>query len=91
MERWISCSFVCSSGPKSQGYTRFNLGMAPLSSVGQSQKAIKEEKLARILFQYGGSWYGFVGLKKVQTKIFSGLGAALSRLSLIRLIAVIIG
>jgi len=61
--------FICLlEWAKSQGYTRFNLGMAPLSSVGQSQKAIKEEKLARILFQYGGSWYGFVGLRRYKQK-----------------------
>ncbi|WP_054023986.1 bifunctional lysylphosphatidylglycerol flippase/synthetase MprF [Bacillus sp. FJAT-28004] len=53
---------------KSQGYAQFNLGMAPLSSVGQSRTAIKEEKLARILFQYGGSWYGFVGLRRYKEK-----------------------
>jgi phosphatidylglycerol lysyltransferase len=61
--------FICLlEWAKSQGYARFNLGMAPLSSVGQSQSAIKEEKLARILFQYGGSWYGFVGLRRYKEK-----------------------
>ncbi|WP_141504938.1 bifunctional lysylphosphatidylglycerol flippase/synthetase MprF [Paenibacillus luteus] len=61
--------FICLlEWAKSEGYSRFNLGMAPLSSVGQTQKAIKEEKLARILFQYGGSWYGFVGLRRYKEK-----------------------
>ncbi|WP_337913909.1 bifunctional lysylphosphatidylglycerol flippase/synthetase MprF [Cohnella zeiphila] len=53
---------------KQNGYDRFNLGMAPLSSVGQRQGAMREEKLARIVFQYGGYWYGFEGLRKYKQK-----------------------
>lgn len=61
--------FIClMEWAKTEGYAQFNLGMAPLSSVGQSQNAIKEEKLARILFEYGGSWYGFVGLRRYKDK-----------------------
>lgn len=51
-----------------QGYARFNLGMAPLSSVGQQVKAMREEKLARMLFQHGGSFYGFSGLRRYKEK-----------------------
>lgn len=53
---------------RDQGCSRFNLGMAPLSSVGQRQGAMKEEKLARLVFQYGGHWYGFEGLRKYKQK-----------------------
>ncbi|WP_138753116.1 bifunctional lysylphosphatidylglycerol flippase/synthetase MprF [Paenibacillus sinopodophylli] len=61
--------FICIlEWAKAEGYKRFNLGMAPLSSVGQHQKAIKEEKLARILFQRGSSWYSFVGLRRYKEK-----------------------
>ncbi|CQR54604.1 bifunctional lysylphosphatidylglycerol flippase/synthetase MprF [Paenibacillus riograndensis] len=53
---------------KEQGYAYFNLGMAPLSSVGQTQSAIREEKLAHLVFKHGGHWYGFLGLRKYKEK-----------------------
>ncbi|MBP1309398.1 bifunctional lysylphosphatidylglycerol flippase/synthetase MprF [Paenibacillus sp. 1182] len=53
---------------KESGYTTFNLGMAPLSQVGQSEKALREEKLARLVFQYGGHFYGFQGLRRFKDK-----------------------
>lgn len=39
---------------KSKGYHRFNLGNAPLSSVGENAGALKEEKLAHLVFKRGG-------------------------------------
>ncbi|WP_040949045.1 bifunctional lysylphosphatidylglycerol flippase/synthetase MprF [Gorillibacterium massiliense] len=53
---------------KENGYSRFNLGMAPLSRVGQSHGAMREEKLARLVFRYGSHWYGFEGLRKYKQK-----------------------
>ncbi|MGK9252027.1 bifunctional lysylphosphatidylglycerol flippase/synthetase MprF [Paenibacillus humicus] len=53
---------------KAEGFERFNLGMAPLASVGGSSKSFREEKLARLVFQYGGHWYGFQGLRRYKEK-----------------------
>ncbi|MED5018767.1 bifunctional lysylphosphatidylglycerol flippase/synthetase MprF [Paenibacillus chibensis] len=53
---------------KEQGYHIFNLGNAPLSSVGESKSALREEKLAALVFQYGGHWYGFKGLRRYKEK-----------------------
>ncbi|WP_313641828.1 bifunctional lysylphosphatidylglycerol flippase/synthetase MprF [Paenibacillus sp.] len=53
---------------KSKGYHRFNLGNAPLSSVGQNAGALKEEKLAHLVFKRGGHWYGFSGLRRYKEK-----------------------
>ncbi|KHF37570.1 Phosphatidylglycerol lysyltransferase [Paenibacillus sp. P1XP2] len=53
---------------KAQGYKVFNLGNAPLSSVGESKSALREEKLAALVFQYGGHWYGFKGLRRYKEK-----------------------
>ncbi len=53
---------------KERGFTSFNLGMAPLSNVGESQYALKEEKAARQLFNYGGAFYHFKGLRKYKEK-----------------------
>ncbi|MBW7452727.1 bifunctional lysylphosphatidylglycerol flippase/synthetase MprF [Paenibacillus sepulcri] len=63
--------FVCLlEWAKAEGYQSFNLGMAPLSSVGEAQAAIREEKLAHIVFKHGGYWYGFKGLRKYKEKFF---------------------
>ncbi|WP_310830641.1 bifunctional lysylphosphatidylglycerol flippase/synthetase MprF [Paenibacillus pedocola] len=53
---------------KSQGYAWFNLGNAPLSSVGQNPGALREEKVARLVFVRGGHWYGFAGLRRYKEK-----------------------
>ncbi|GAA3400055.1 bifunctional lysylphosphatidylglycerol flippase/synthetase MprF [Paenibacillus hodogayensis] len=53
---------------KEHGYGRFNMGMAPLSSVGQSESALREEKAARFVYHYGGHWYGFEGLRRYKDK-----------------------
>ncbi|ULO09897.1 bifunctional lysylphosphatidylglycerol flippase/synthetase MprF [Paenibacillus sp. 19GGS1-52] len=61
--------FVCLlKWAKEQDYLYFSLGMAPLSSVGQAQAAIREEKLAHFVFKHGGYWYGFEGLRKYKEK-----------------------
>jgi phosphatidylglycerol lysyltransferase len=53
---------------KEQGYERFNLGMAPLASVGASRGAHGRERLARVLFQHGEHWYNFQGLRQYKQK-----------------------
>ncbi len=53
---------------KDQGYKRFNLGMAPLASVGRFQGAHARERLANVLFQHGENWYNFQGLRFYKEK-----------------------
>lgn len=53
---------------KAMDYKRFNLGNAPLSSVGENPGALKEEKLAHLVFKKGGHWYGFSGLRRYKEK-----------------------
>ncbi|MEO3945774.1 bifunctional lysylphosphatidylglycerol flippase/synthetase MprF [Gorillibacterium sp. CAU 1737] len=53
---------------KEQGCARFNLGNAPLASVGQNKRAMREERLASLVFRYGGRWYGFQGLRRYKAK-----------------------
>lgn len=53
---------------KERGYARFNLGMAPLASVGDQRGAHARERLARVLFQRGEQWYNFQGLRAYKDK-----------------------
>ena len=53
---------------KAWGYQRFNLGMAPLASVGELPGAHVRERLARLLFQRGKQWYNFQGLRRYKEK-----------------------
>ncbi|HEX5474792.1 MAG TPA: bifunctional lysylphosphatidylglycerol flippase/synthetase MprF [Vicinamibacterales bacterium] len=53
---------------KDLGYRRFNLGMAPLASVGDVKGAHPRERLARLLFQHGEHWYNFQGLRSFKQK-----------------------
>lgn len=53
---------------KSKGYSRFNLGMAPLSSVGQVPYALREERMANLVFQHANYWYKFKGIRRFKEK-----------------------
>lgn len=53
---------------KRRGFRTFNLGMAPLASVGTAQGAHLRERLARLLFQRGEQWYNFQGLRFFKEK-----------------------
>jgi phosphatidylglycerol lysyltransferase len=53
---------------KDEGYSRFNLGMAPLASVGHFRGAHARERLANLLFQHGSQWYNFQGLRFYKEK-----------------------
>jgi phosphatidylglycerol lysyltransferase len=53
---------------KSVGYRTFNLGMAPLASVGEHRGARVGERLAGILFRRGDHWYNFQGVRFYKQK-----------------------
>lgn len=53
---------------KNHGYTRFNMGMAPLSNVGKSKYAFLPEKIAARIYAHGQMFYSFQGLKKFKEK-----------------------
>ena len=53
---------------KSQGYRTFNLGMAPLASVGEHRDARIGERLAGLLFRRGDHWYNFQGVRFYKQK-----------------------
>lgn len=53
------------------GYTYFDLGMAPLSNVGESQFSFIEEKIAHFIYEYGYHLYGFQGLRHYKDKYAS--------------------
>ncbi|MZQ74700.1 MAG: bifunctional lysylphosphatidylglycerol flippase/synthetase MprF [Peptoclostridium sp.] len=53
---------------RQNGYRQFNLGMSPLSNVGQSPYSMREERLASFAYRYGGSIYRFSGLRKYKEK-----------------------
>ena len=50
------------------GYEYFDLGMAPLSNVGESQFSFIEEKAAHFIYEYGYHLYGFQGLRRYKDK-----------------------
>jgi phosphatidylglycerol lysyltransferase len=51
-----------------QGYQYFDLGLAPLSGVGDIRYARPQEKLARLAFEYGNRFYGYKGLRSFKDK-----------------------
>jgi len=53
---------------KASGYQRFNLGMAPLASVGEQRGARIGERLAGLLFRRGEHWYNFQGVRFYKQK-----------------------
>jgi len=53
---------------KENGYKIFNLGMAPLSNVGKTQKAHFTEKAANLFMRHGNHFYSFEGLRNYKNK-----------------------
>jgi phosphatidylglycerol lysyltransferase len=53
---------------RAEGYTWFNLGMAPLSGVGNTRYARPDEKLARYAYDYGSRLYNYKGLRSFKEK-----------------------
>lgn len=53
---------------KEKGYEVLNIGMAPLSNVGDTQNAHFKEKIAHFVFKYGKNIYSFDGLRNYKEK-----------------------
>lgn len=53
---------------KDMGYEIFNLGMVPLTNVGNRQRAHLPEKLAHLITLYGNHIYSFAGLRSYKAK-----------------------
>lgn len=50
------------------GYRVFNFGSSPLSGDEEKERMYLEKRLARLVFQHGGHWYGFSGLLHYKEK-----------------------
>ncbi|MDF2937141.1 MAG: lysyltransferase [Paenibacillaceae bacterium] len=50
------------------GYKRFNLGMAPLSSVGDEPYSMREERAANLVYLHANYLYKFKGLRRFKEK-----------------------
>src|SRR2546422_756532 len=53
---------------KELGFRRFNLGMAPLSAVGEVRWAKPFERAAHLFFRHGEPWYNYQGLRRYKEK-----------------------
>ena len=53
---------------KERGFSRFNLGMAPLAAVGEERWARPFERLAHQVFRHGEHWYNYQGLRRYKEK-----------------------
>ncbi|MFJ7404665.1 MULTISPECIES: bifunctional lysylphosphatidylglycerol flippase/synthetase MprF [unclassified Lysinibacillus] len=53
---------------KEQGFRVFNMGMSPLSNVGQSRYSFLSEKIAAQIFLHGHFFYHFKGLRNFKLK-----------------------
>lgn len=53
---------------KEEGYEILNIGMAPLSNVGDAKNAHLKEKIAHLVFKYGNNIYSFDGLRNYKQK-----------------------
>jgi phosphatidylglycerol lysyltransferase len=51
-----------------QGFTQFNLGMAPLSGLETHDKAPLWHKTGNLFYQRGNAFYGFEGLRQFKDK-----------------------
>jgi phosphatidylglycerol lysyltransferase len=55
---------------KANGYQRFSLGMAPLSGFERSPVAPLWSRFGSFLFEYGGAFYNFQGLRAYKEKFY---------------------
>lgn len=53
---------------RDEGFTYFNLGMAPLSNVGTSRKSFIQERIAYLVYEFGSRFYSFQGLRDYKDK-----------------------
>lgn len=51
-----------------QGIHYFNLGMAPLSNVGQYRSSFLQERIAALVYEFGSELYSFQGLREYKAK-----------------------
>jgi len=51
-----------------EGYRYFDLGIAPLSGVGESRYAHAQERVAHLAFRYGNRFYNYKGLRSFKEK-----------------------
>jgi phosphatidylglycerol lysyltransferase len=51
-----------------EGFTYFNLGMAPLANVGTSKKSFIQERIAYLVYEFGSRFYSFQGLREYKEK-----------------------
>lgn len=56
---------------RSQGFTDFDLGMAPLSNVGTSRMSFTQERIAYLVYTFGSRFYSFEGLREYKEKYAS--------------------
>ncbi len=56
---------------RTEGYTSFNFGMAPLAGVGISHFSFLEERISHMIYEYGYKLYGFQGLREYKAKYVS--------------------
>ncbi|MDY0395244.1 phosphatidylglycerol lysyltransferase domain-containing protein [Virgibacillus halophilus] len=55
---------------KQEGYRYFNLGMAPLSNVGNAKQSFLGERIAAAVFNNVRYLYGFKGLRDFKNKYY---------------------
>ncbi|MCB2113201.1 MAG: DUF2156 domain-containing protein [Parvularculaceae bacterium] len=53
---------------KGAGYEKFDLSMAPLSGLAEERQAPLFARLGRLIYEQGGRWYNFDGLRKFKDK-----------------------
>ena len=53
---------------QAEGYARFDLGMAPLSGLSDEPHAPLFARLGRLVYDQGGAFYNFEGLRKFKEK-----------------------
>lgn len=53
---------------QAEGYRKFDLGMAPLSGLSEERHAPLFARLGRLVYDQGGAFYNFEGLRKFKEK-----------------------
>ncbi|MEZ5921514.1 MAG: phosphatidylglycerol lysyltransferase domain-containing protein [Parvularculaceae bacterium] len=53
---------------KDAGYQKFDLSMAPLSGLAEESQAPLFARLGRLIYEQGGRWYNFEGLRRFKQK-----------------------
>lgn len=53
---------------QAEGYTRFGLGMAPLSGMSEHENAPRWQRLGRLIYRHGEHFYNFQGLRAFKDK-----------------------